>query len=262
MVVDVFTYNGEQDLLDLHLNCLKDKVDRFVGIDFDTSFSGIPKAASDLSRFNSWIESGKLRFYRVTWQVYSQYAELAGSSPNVPVGGPAHWKREFCQKESIKDVLYAEQLDDADTVFVGDVDEIWSPDALELRRHQKLKLKVYTYHLNNRSTEEFWGTIITTYGKIRQECLNHMRSGFPKTEFEYGWHFTSMGGYDEMYRKLTDSYTSDSYSNPSVLGNLATNLSSNKDFLGRDFKFRKDESEWPLYLKENKEAFAHLCTPV
>ncbi len=80
-----------------------------------------------------------------------------------------------------------------------------------------------------------------------------------KTEMEFGWHFTSLGGYEKIKQKLTDSYTSESYANEWVMTNLQNNLDKNKDFLGRNFAYRIDELNWPQYLKENREKYKHLC---
>ena len=75
---------------------------------------------------------------------------------------------------------------------------------------------------------------------------------------EGGWHFTSMGGYDKVKEKLTDSYTEDSYATEQVLNNLSNNIKDNKDFLGRDFEYKINESELPKYLIDNKERYKHL----
>ena len=73
-----------------------------------------------------------------------------------------------------------------------------------------------------------------------------------------GWHFTSMGGLERVKDKLIDTYTKDSYANDWVLDNLKENISNNKDFLGRDFKYKLDEESWPQYLKDNRDKYKHL----
>ncbi len=68
-----------------------------------------------------------------------------------------------------------------------------------------------------------------------------------------------MGGIDELKRKLNDSYTEETYNSKEVQENLESNLTNIKDFLGRDFTYSIDETNWPDYLKENKAMFKHLC---
>ena len=121
----------------------------------------------------------------------------------------------------------------------------------------KLKLKVYTYNLNNRSSETFYGPIIVRWGDIKDKCLNHVRSHeHIKSDKECGWHFTSMAA--EMRRKLGDSYTEESYATNYVMDNLDQNIKQNKDFLGRNFTYKVDESEWPEWLKIHREDYKHL----
>lgn len=254
MIYDITTFNGEYDLFDLRYNLLKDHVDEFIVVEFDKTFSGEHKPWYFAEKS---LEYPKVKWFLKLEKEYEKYRELAESSPNT--AGAAHWTREFMQKESIKDALT--HLKDEDIVFIGDVDEIWQPEALELSIHEPLKLKldVYTYYLNNRSTEQFWGSVVSEYRYIKDQCLNHLRTNAVKTPTTYGWHFTSMGGPLSLRKKLTDSYTQESYATPEVLANLEYNIEHGRDFLGRSFSYTLDESDWPEYLKRNKEQYKHLC---
>lgn len=259
MIYDIFTYNGERDILDLRLNILYPYVDKFVIIEFDETFSGKPKPKYLLKdTTKEWAKFfNKIEYVYITKPEYSRYEQLADTSPNVPKDGPAHWKQEFCQKESIKDVIF--DLEDNDVVFIGDVDEIWNP-RLDITGPHKLKLEVYSYYLNNKSSEVFYGTIVAQYKDIKDKCLNHVRTTeLPKTQENSGWHFTSMGGYEKVKKKLEDSYTEDSYANQRVMGNLKGNMQESiKDFLFREFTYNLDESTWPQYLIDNKDRYGHL----
>ena len=253
MIIDCITYNGEKELFEIRYNVLKDYVDEFRVIEFDKTFSGKDKHAVFAQ---NWP---KVKSYYVTQATWSKYEDLAKSSPNTEYGkGASHWIREFCQKESIKDCLTDLQNDDI--VFIGDCDEIWNPElALPYDGTEKLKLKVYSYWLNNRSNEQFYGTLRTKYEVIDRYILNHLRSGFKRNDaIDKGWHFTSIGGYEQVKKKLTDSYTEESYANQYVLDNLYDNINGIHDFLGRNFHYTKDESEWPSYLRDNRSKYAHL----
>lgn len=251
MVIDVCTYNGEKELFDLRYNVLKDIAGEFRVIEFDKTFSGKPKEPTfDAGKYEN------VKHYFITEDVYNKYEALALSSPNTDYGrGAYHWVTEFKQKESIKDAL--SDLSDSTIVYIGDVDEIWQPTPFV--KPLKLKLRVYTYYLDNRSTEEFWGTIVAYYSQIKRECLNHIRVNAEKTDYYCGWHFTSMGGYEEVRKKLTDSYTDDSYANPETMGRLEESIRDRRDFLGRGFNYALDRSEWPKYLSENKDKYKQLC---
>lgn len=257
MIYDIFTYNGEQDLLEIRLNILNDSVDHFIIVEAPTTFSGLVKPLyyeRQKERFKQFWP--KIKYFVIDENYSPEEIALAESSPNTK--GAAHWKHEFLQKESIKESLT--HLKDDDICFIGDVDEIWLPeiDKTSFIYPRKLTLRVYIYWLNNRSSESFAGSILSYYRDIRSECLNHLRMNTKPTAGYYGWHFTSMGGYEEVRRKLNDSYTKESYNTDWVQEHLQENIAQNKDFLGRDFKYWKDESEWPQWLKDNKQRYAHL----
>lgn len=258
-IIDIFSYNGEADILEIRLNILKDFVDEFIIVEAPTTFSGLPKPLyyeQQKERFKKW--NHKIRYFIIPEDYSEDEIALAKNSPNTL--GAKHWTHEFLQKESIKKSLT--HLKDDDICFIGDVDEIWS-FTLNLGALDdtifKLNLRVYAYYLNNRSNEEFYGTIVSCYKNIKNKCLNHLRShDHGKTKDYHGFHFTSIGGYEEIKRKLNDSYTEETYNSPFIQQNLKTNMANNKDFLGRDFKFTQDESDWPQYLKDNRDKYKHL----
>lgn len=251
-VIDVCTFNNEADLWDIHYNVLKDHVDQFIVVEFDQTFSGKPKELAFPTD----------RYPEVTYRSFSEkdwekYRDLAESSPNTQ--GAEHWKLEFMQKECIKDALG--HLKDEDIVFIGDVDEVWDPMHSMLLYEgepKKLNLLVYTYYLNNHSSEQFSGTLVGTWKLIKRHCLNHLRTEAWKPALVMGWHFTSMGGPEALKKKLTDSYTQESYATPEILENVAYNIENKRDFLGRSFTYTIDESQWPQHLKEHKEKYVHL----
>lgn len=261
MIYDIFTFNGEFDLLEIRLNILDEFVDEFIICEAPTTFSGKPKPLY-FGEFLEGIKHGrynikprvldKIKYFVIDENYTEEEIELAENSPNTQ--GAEHWKHEFLQKESIKKALT--HLKDDDICFIGDVDEIWRMP--KVNGVYKLRLEVYTYYLNNLSTEKFWGTIVGRYGDIKDKCLNHLRVEADKTLADYGWHFTSMGGLDEVRRKLSDSYTEESYWNPVVQNRLEINFKNNKDFLGRDFEFIIDETNLPKYIISNKKRYEHL----
>lgn len=256
MTYDVFTYNGELEMLLLRLNILDPFVDRFIIVEAKTTFSGLKKPLY-FSLHEHYTKKwwNKIRYYVIDENYTSAELSAAERSPNTK--GASHWKNEFLQKESITKALT--KLNDFDTVYIGDVDEIWKPVSFIGMGPQKLKLKVYAYYLNNRSDEEFWGTLAGKWGDIRHEYLNHLRTNTKfRTNDYFGWHFTSMGGLKEVQRKLNDSYTTESYNTMDIQLQLPERHSKGIDYLGRNFTFWEDESEWPRYLQENREEYTHL----
>lgn len=259
-IYDIFTYNGEADILEIRLNILYDSVDQFIIVEAPTTFSGKPKLLyfkEQEGRFSPFLS--KIKYFVIDdYPNDKNLCMLADTSPNVPKGGPEHWRREFYQKESVKKALT--HLQDEDICFIGDVDEIWNPEVLiDYTKDDifKLRQKVYGYYLNNRSSEPWAGTIVTKYKNIKNNCLNHLRTK-SMTKYFYiengGWHFTNMGGVNEVRRKLKDSYTSESYNTAEVQNNLEKRF-GRKDYMGRNFKFWIEESNLPKYILKNKEKY-------
>ena len=252
-IIDCVTFNGEHDIWDIHYNVLKHSVDEFIVVEFDKTFSGKDKEPT----FN-YEKYPDVTYRFLTEEWYGKYKELAESSPNTK--GAEHWKREFMQKESVKDALT--HLKDDDIVFIGDVDEVWNPEHLIYltcgQEVEKMKLAVYTYYLNNRSDEQFWGTIFGKYKNIKGECLNHLRTNAEKTKGRYGWHFTNVMSLGKIRDKLNASYTAESYNTPEVQALLEHRYKNNIDYMGRSFQFRVDESELPKWLLDHKNDYKHL----
>lgn len=261
MTYSCFTYNGEMKMLQLHLGVLNNYVDRFIIVEANKTFSGNDKPLY-FFQHQQFIKEywNKIDYYVVDNWDDTDLWEQAINSPNTK--GAKHWKREFYVKESIQKALKKFNVQDDDTLFIGDVDEIINPEAeYESDTPIKAKLSVYAYWLNNASNEEFYGTLICQYKDIKDKCLNHVRSDtslYSKSDL-LGWHFTSMGGLEEVRRKLNDSYTPESYNTYEVQQLLSERLKNHQDYLGRNFTFRFDEKHWPKYLTENRDKFKYLC---
>ena len=260
MIYSIFTYNGESAILKLHLSILADYVDKFIIIEANKTFTGLPKPyylLRDYRYFKHWWH--KIDYYMMNeWDDVALW-EQAIKSPHTI--GPEHWKREWYIKESIHKALKNAKVKDDDILFIGDVDEIIDPRAqLKSETPVKAKLRVYSYWLNNRSNEKFWGTLICQYKDIKDKCLNDLRSDkslYSKGDY-LGWHFTNIGGAEEIRRKLNSSYTTESYNTLQVQQLLTQRVNSNTDYLGRNFTFTIDESEHPQWLKDNKEKFKNF----
>lgn len=240
MIVDAILYNGERDIFDLRYNILKDYVDEFVVVEFGKTFSGNDK------------EAHPINLPKVSYHFFTQIKDL---KPNLP---PA-FAMEYNQREMIKECLT--HLDDEDILAIGDCDEIWKP--MQWRPHVqiapfKMKLRVYSYFLNNLSNEDFTlGTVIGLYKHMKLKSFNELRSKSDLTDNYYGWHFTSMGGVDKLKEKI-ESYGHQEFNIPEVKDNLETRLANGQDYIGRDFKFTLDESDWPAELVINREKYRHL----
>jgi len=277
-VYDIFTFFNELDLLEMRLAILDPYVDHFVIAESTTTFSGKPKPLyyeENKERFKKW--HGKI-IHQVTRdapadrkELEKRFRESAGlSSIDTMVMGDVlshatigargiDWTNELYQKESIKKALAS--LSDDDICFVSDVDEIWDPRArIDYGSDAvfKLRQKMYAYYLNNRSSEAWVQPIASKYKNIKDAYLNDLRSE-KKTKYTYvrngGWHFTNMGGADQIRKKL-ESYGHQEFNTAEIKSRIEKRMSENKDFIGRRFRFWTDESDLPQYILDNRQKYA------
>jgi hypothetical protein len=254
-VYDCFFYNGEEDILELRLNILGSVVDEFRIVECVHTFCGKEKPIylKELpARFEKWRD--KIKLYINDDKYYLDEFLEAYNSPNT--GKEPRWINEFRHKEYIKNTLIG--LDDNDILFIGDVDEIWSPELSQSGDFLPIRLEVYQYYLNLHSTERFWGTMRGTVKDFRGKCINHLRKNqYPTDEPCQGWHFTSQGGLENLYKKIDDQYNKELF-NVDLKNQLAERFGK-VDFINRPFILDVDETRWPEFIKNNREKFAHLC---
>jgi len=130
MVIDIFPFFNELDLLEIRLNILNDYVDKFVICEATETFSGKPKPLyfkENEERFAKWKD--KIVHYVVDdFPNDKEIYDKAIKSPNT--GNKEHWwVREFYQKESaIKALSFCKE---DDIIMVSDVDEIPNPNILK-----------------------------------------------------------------------------------------------------------------------------------
>lgn len=260
-VIDVFSFCGELDILELRLNILGERVDQFIICEGDETTAGNPKPRyfeEKRARFKKWLP--KIKYF-----IMSPYTDPNLSfyaSERLPIPTDQHWwHREFVQKESMRYALT--HLKDKDRVFIGDVDEVWDPLISYPEGRLELGQRVYTYFLNNRSNEAWTGTSVMNYGDIKTDTLDNLRAYDQARAYMHapvlpnaGWHFTNMGGAETIKQKIR-SYAHQEFNNESFLSQIDQRIANNQDYLGRDFKLGVDESEWPQYLKDNRAKYTH-----
>lgn len=246
MIYDCFTFFNELDLLEIRLNVLDPYVDYFVICESHLTFSGKEKPLYFLEnkeRFSKWkdkiihIEAGR----------YSAKDSF----------DQAHF-----QKELLKHTV-GEFAKDDDIVYFGDLDEIWKPQEVDDRVY-KLKQLNYSYFLNNRSTEAWIGTIVGKWKSIKEKGFNWNRANPENYKEDGGWHFTNIGGAEQVIKKL-EAYDHQEFNTPDIKESIKEKIENGQDYVGRShdwqgraFGFWTDESDLPKYLKDNKEKWIKL----
>lgn len=273
---DIFIFFNELDLLEMRLNILNDHVDYFVIVEATETFTGSAKKLffeenkDRFEKFNHKIIHHVIRdMPRDKDDLRQRLLDPALTDTDKKIlrdtldatsipDGQNQWLREFYQKESMKKPLV--HLSDDDICFISDLDEIWNPDIrIDFTSDAIFKFRqhMYAYYLNNRSSEAWEGTYATKYKNIRNNSLNRLDTP-SETKYTYlengGWHFTNMGGAEQIKKKL-ESYGHQEFNNIFVKMLIKYRIFMNKDFVGRDFKFWIDEKGLPKYILENKSAY-------
>jgi len=237
MIYDLTQLYNELDLLEIRLNILDPYVDKFVIGESTQTFSGKPKPLyfkENQERFNKWKDK----------IIYIQIPEFGGEV----------FERTAKQKDYLRVALVDCQPDD--TIYYGDVDEVWKPQTEE----GKLEQLNYCYYLNMRSSELWQGTNVC---KFKNLCnLNELRANHDNVLKDGGWHFTNQGGIEQIRLKI-DAYDHQEMINDDVRDNLEERMLNGEDYLGRTldwkgkrFDFWEEEIDLPKYLLDNKEKYA------
>lgn len=185
MTYDLFCLFNELDLLEIRLNILDTYVDRFVICEGRETFSGIEKPLNfleNLDRFKKWEDK----------IIYVAPDILETSDP---------FERAGYQKDVLRETISKCTKDD-DIVYFGDLDEIWKPQEIGDEVYN-LKQLNYSYYLNNRSSEEWIGTVVGKWGTFKTNTVNHWRANHDNVLEDGGWHFTNMGGFDQILKKVS-----------------------------------------------------------
>lgn len=275
-IYDTFIFFNELDLLEIRLNILNEKVDYFVIVEANRTFTGIEKPLyynENKKRFNDFSE----KIINVTIndipdsfdEIYRNYndplknsiLEDCRTTPNIPRNTEIQWLREFYQKECIKKGII--EADDDDFIFISDLDEIWDPNLeydFSTEENIRLNQRVFTYYLNLESSENWYGTVGTKYKNLKNYSINHIRTP-NRNQYRIienaGWHFTFQGG-ENMIRKKIESYGHQEYNHDLIKNNIQRSIDNFSDVFGRGFTLSVNNSYLPKYVLDNIEKYKHL----
>jgi len=267
VVVDAFTYNGEDDLLKIRLEFLYDFVDRFVVVEADKTFTGIKKTKKfNPDAFGPWARKISYHF-------------ISGLSEN-PL---SPWDNEIAQRNALS--LGFCDLKDEDIIILSDLDEIPNPGAIrgfdsakfiygcliQSLHYYRLGLQVYDRGMRpvewNKSkiityknfkryfrdlSELRWEKYRGPFRSLKRVYLDNNRQLIKNA----GWHFTYMMPPDKILEKLK------SYSHVELLTPQNNSIDNLEDLIkkgilvtgGEDILVQSDiESQFPLGVTKMAE---------
>ena len=278
-VVDAFLFFNELDLLEIRLSILDDFVDYFVLVEATETFSGTPKPLHyeiNKTRFSRWEHKIRHHVVRKTPSTVEEILEKLKETqsadqerkallsvlenPNLPAHS-SPWIRELYQRESISKAIPEGR--DHDLCFISDVDEIWNPDfRARLKDGGVLGMRqtMYSYYLDNRTTEPWIGSFLTNTRTVRDSPVFRLktRSKLLRNRVkDGGWHFTNLGGAEKLVEKI-EAYSHQEFNTQEIKSSIAARIAKNEDFIGRKYRLFVDAHDLPGFVLANREKFEHL----
>lgn len=245
-IFDAFTYFNEKEILDLRLHHLYDKVDYFVIVEGDHTFSGkpIPSMLGNVE----WAEK-KIRHYIVS----------------LDANPITRWANEATQRDGLIKGLYDAKPDDI--ILQGCVDEIPRLEVFDNPLDlTMLELDNFYYYLNGKDfgdSAKYPCPVLTRFKNIKNGLhdLWSKRYDYPLTH-NAGWHFSYTGGVETIIKKL-ESASHSEIDTPLYKDKerLERALKLGKDFLDRpdhQFEYVKIDKTFPEYLYKNQDKYKRL----
>lgn len=255
-IYDAFTFFNELDLLELRLSILDPYVDKFILVESRQTFMGQPK---DL------YYGDQLTMQAIEIKEKYGHKIIYIIAPNIDIKQVPYERHWLCY--ALEEALVKEIGDPEDIVMFSDLDEIWNPEILKQMDDKPHSLEQfnYTYYLNMRSNEDWTGTLISKVKNVDIGFNKRNRTAKPNPLPNGGWHFTNMGGKEQVIKKIL-AYDHGHEINPKwVIEHIEENMDNGGDYLGRysnyqgePYRMWPDESQWPQYLKDNRQKYTHL----
>ena len=187
MIWDCFTYNGEDDLVKIRCEELKNLGVKHVLVESNYTFTG------------KWKD---LRYDKGSNNNVEYFV-----ANHLPNNGNA-WDNEKAQRNYILNALEILGASDNDIVIISDVDEIVRRSVIvnysPISSLTALKMDTYRYYYNCLEGYQNWNMArIMNYSYLKQKSPDEVRnSGFERIIEDAGWHFSYMGGYDKIIEKI------------------------------------------------------------
>jgi hypothetical protein len=233
-VYDGVLYNGEEDVLECRLWELADCVDKFVIIEGDKSFTGLPHERKPRDRFAPWAD--KIRWIDIETPV-DQYA----------------WHVEKAVRNRLFDEFAAMGVQPGDVVTVCDVDEIWAPWMIEhfAKAWHAVMMRHLVFSVHWEASLELT-SIAGPFGMIDNPA-DQMRRGYRHfmPHLVGGWHLGWMGGQERCVDKLR-RFSHQEYNKGDVEALIAECFRTGTFITGAVFEERNIGPDWPRWVREDK----------
>ena len=282
-IYDCFIFFNELDLLELRLNILDSYVDYFVICEASVTHSGHKK--------DYIFEKNKQRFEKFLNKIiHLKIDDIPENFSNVEIKiNPKtfdeecvndihgfiketnlfnketehHFGRDFFQKESLRRGL--QNCDENDIIILSDCDEIPNPKVLEkvdkfINDYDffTFNQKTYYYYINLLKETSWKGSRMGLYKNLKKYSFNKLRAQQNCEIYEGGWHFSFMGGSEQVKLKIK-SYSHQELNTSEYIDNVDKNIENNIDPFFRGSLTKVDiDSSYPEYILNNLQKYQHM----
>tara|TARA_A100001011_G_scaffold331193_1_gene357455 strand:- start:567 stop:1571 length:1005 start_codon:yes stop_codon:yes gene_type:complete len=259
MLTDSFLFFQELDLLEIRLEYLYSVVDKFIIVEANETFSGLPKEfvfEKNIRRFNKYKD--KIIYHKIT-NFHSNFDSLNKyliSNNNEIYKEILEYliSHNHYKKNNISDVLDSYHREcihiplrkfckDDDLVLISDLDEIPSIEVLDEFKLKKTQPSFkepfvfeqyeFKYYLNLYSNKKWLGSIVSPYKNIKYKSLNNLRINSQRLSLiKGGYHFTSVGGEKSIINKI-ESWGHQEFNLNIIKLNIIDNIQNGKDIFYR-----------------------------
>jgi len=275
-VIDSFIFYNELELLEFRLKLLYEYVDHFVIVEADKTFSGKDKPF--------YFEQSAERFAWARDKIVYHKASLSLDGLLQPDKlqyyyhrDSDYFKLEFQHRNAI--ATACEPFDDSTILFISDLDEIPSREAIIFAKNSKKRLfmpfrnytiehQLFYYKLDYQVQPPTRGTVITTVGTMRglsPQTLRNRRSRLPLLP-RGGWHLSYFGDSHFIANKI-ESFAHQEFNRDDIKDHdyIARCVENGLDLFGREdiSLTRVPRSVFPEYfltLAETNEPFFFCAT--
>lgn len=235
MIIDCILFDSELDMLQGRLETLGEYVDKFVIVESDHQFQ---------NQYKGWVLENN-------FDQFAKFQEKIIYEKIPSQKNPNPWINESNQRLGFENVLQKLNLKDQDIVTVCDTDEFWKPsevinlpEPIMTLNNRKFHMSLYWYHKH-----ELNG-VIGRWGYIKNTNLDYLRRMMRQTfpQLSGGQHFTSMGSFDDLLRKMKGFAHSEF--NTDGMEKTLLDCWTNGHFYGERFQEIEFDDETPAWVKE------------
>lgn len=279
MIYDCFTFFNEIELLKIRMNILNDVVDKFVIVEADKTLRGVPKAFN-FEKIQSEFDNeypDKIIYIKATncpvlenskdWAIeYFQRNSIMGGvynckaddlimisdideipNPNILKNLHDYTVIPINKSKNNKKIHLKQMFS-----LLGENKKFLKSNTLDyFLEYMSVALEqdLFYYYFNNKANQKWYGTVLCKYKNLRiPQQLRNRREIMPYVK-NAGWHFSYMGGIEQVKLKLSAIIEGDNFK-------LPPQFSSENDYInfclanGKDVFGRKELSFHFIDLKE------------